>query len=82
MVKIKVLAIKANVGSIFTQGRQIVIKPHAIASPLKVRGVGGVMSKYLGSAVKIGVTQIRLDTRLLGDRWKAVLEQLLTSDWS
>ena len=27
------------------------------------------MSKYLDSAVKIGVTQIKLDTRLLGDRW-------------
>jgi len=28
--------------------------------------------------IKIGPTQIKLDTRLLGDRWKAVLEEILS----
>jgi len=81
MVKIKVLAMRADVSAVSTQGRQIVIKPRSDISPLKVRGVGGVMSKYPGSAVKVGPSQIRLDTRLLGDRWKAVLEDILNSGW-
>ncbi|HEY4711659.1 MAG TPA: TRCF domain-containing protein, partial [Dehalococcoidia bacterium] len=80
IVKIKVLAARAKVSSISTQGRQIVIKPQTDDSPLKIRGAGGVMSKYLDSAVKIGVTQIKLDTRLLGDKWKVVLEQILSSN--
>ncbi|OGN97194.1 MAG: transcription-repair coupling factor [Chloroflexi bacterium RBG_13_51_36] len=77
IVKIKVLAMKAEVSSIATEGRQIVIKPQTADSPLKIRGAGGVMSKYLDSAVKIGATQIRLDIRLLGDRWKSVLQEIL-----
>jgi len=44
------------------------------------RGVRGVMSAYPDSAIKIGATQIKLDTRLLGDSWKAVLEEILRSN--
>ncbi|MFW6105036.1 MAG: transcription-repair coupling factor [Chloroflexota bacterium] len=91
IIKIKVLATRAEVNSVSTQGRQIVIKPQNADSPLKIRGVGparrtnslaggGVMSKYLGSAVKIGATQIRLDTRLLGDRWTGVLDEILRAN--
>jgi len=92
IVKIKVLATKARVSSISTQGRQIVIRPQTVDSPLKIRGAGparrtdslageGVMSKYLDAAVKIGATQIKLDTRLLGgDRWTEVLEEILSSN--
>jgi transcription-repair coupling factor (superfamily II helicase) len=80
IVKIKVLAMRAKVSSISTQGRQIVIKPQTVDSPLKIRGVKGVMSKYLDSAIKLGATQIKLDTRLLGNRWKEVLEQILSSN--
>jgi transcription-repair coupling factor (superfamily II helicase) len=79
IVKIKVLAMRAKVSSISTQGRQIVIKPQTADSTLKIRGAGGVMSKYFDSAVKIGATQIKLDTRFLGDKWKAVLEEILSS---
>jgi transcription-repair coupling factor (superfamily II helicase) len=79
MVKIKVLAMKAKVSSISTQGKQIVIKPQTVNSPLKIRGERGVMSKHLDSAVKIGATQIKLDTKLLGDRWTEVLEEILSS---
>ena len=80
MVKIKVLATRAKVSSISTQGRQIVIKPQTVDSPLKIRGAREVMSKYLDGAVKIGATQIKLDTRLLGDRWTEVLEEILRSN--
>jgi transcription-repair coupling factor (superfamily II helicase) len=90
IVKIKVLAARAKVSSISTQGRQIVIKPQTDNSPLKIRGArparrtdslagGGVMSKYSDGAVKVGATQIKLDTRLLGDRWTEVLEEILSS---
>jgi transcription-repair coupling factor (superfamily II helicase) len=79
MVKIKVLAMRAKVSSISTQGRQVVIKPQTVNSPLKIRGAEGVMSKHLDGAVKIGATQIKLDTRLLGDRWTEVLEEILSS---
>jgi transcription-repair coupling factor (superfamily II helicase) len=80
IVKIKVLAKRAEVSSVSTQGRQIVIKLQTVDSPLKIRGERGVMSEYLESAVKIGATQIKLDTRLLGDRWKVVLEEILSSN--
>jgi len=77
IVKIKVLAGLANINSVSTQGRQIVIKPQNLNSPLKIRGEKRVMPKYPDSAIKIGATQIKLDTRLLGDRWKEVLEEIL-----
>ncbi|MCJ7576195.1 MAG: hypothetical protein MUO80_05935 [Dehalococcoidia bacterium] len=32
------------------------------------------------AAVKIGATQIKLDTRLLGERWKVVLGDILSSN--
>ena len=45
---------------------------------VEIRGVGGVMHKYPDGAIKIGATQIRLDTRLLGGGWRAVLEEILS----
>jgi transcription-repair coupling factor (superfamily II helicase) len=78
IVRIKVLAIQAGVSSVSTQGRQIVIKPQGADSPLKIREVMGVVSRYPDSAIRIGPTQIKLDTRLLGERWKLVLEELLS----
>jgi len=80
IVKIRVLAVRARVNSISTQGRQIVIKPQTVDSPLRISGARGVMSKYLDSAIRIGATQIKLDTKLLGDRWKVVLEEILGSN--
>jgi len=72
MVKIKVLAMRAKVSSISTQGRQIVIKPQTDGRRLTV-------TSPIDGAIKIGATQIKLDTRLLGDRWKVVLEEILSS---
>jgi transcription-repair coupling factor (superfamily II helicase) len=74
IVRIKVLAARAQVNSVSTQGRQIVIKPQGtvIASLAKQSLV-----KTYDTAVKVGATQIKLDTRLLGDGWREVLEEML-----
>jgi transcription-repair coupling factor (superfamily II helicase) len=79
VVRIKVLAVKAGVGSVSTQGRQIAIKPQSPDSSLKVRVARRVMSEYRDGAVKIGATQIKIDTRLLGNKWMDVLEEMLNS---
>ena len=55
-------------------------KPGTGLTSLKIRGARGVMSKYPEVAVKIGATQIKLDAKLLGDRWPRVLEEILSSD--
>jgi transcription-repair coupling factor (superfamily II helicase) len=84
-VKIKVLAMQAKVSSVFTQGRQIVIKPQetVIASrscePEAWQAAKQSLGRSHDGAVKIGATQVKLDTRLLGARWKAVLEGILSS---
>ncbi len=76
MVKIKVLATRAKVSSISTQGRQIAIKPHgAVIASVAKQSLG----RGYDAAIRIGATQIKLDTRLLGERWRKVLEGLLSS---
>jgi transcription-repair coupling factor (superfamily II helicase) len=86
IVKIKVLAAQAEVSSVSTQGRQIVIKPQGavIASrscePKAWQAAKQSPSKSYDGAVKIGATQIKLDTRLLGGRWPEVLEDILRSN--
>jgi transcription-repair coupling factor (superfamily II helicase) len=80
IVRIKVLATQAKISSVCTQGRQIVIKPQesVIASPDAIGAKQSLEERY-HAAIKIGATQIKLDTRLLGDRWKVVLEDILSS---
>jgi transcription-repair coupling factor (superfamily II helicase) len=73
IVKIKVLAARARVNSVSTQGRQIVIK-------LQTNGRRLIVTSPVDGAVRIGATQIKLDTRLLGDRWTKVLEEILGSN--
>jgi len=75
MVKIKVLAMRAKVSSVSTQGRQIVIKAQGTVITDEAKQSLG---KSYDGAVKIGATQIKLDTRLLGDRWKEVLGEILS----
>jgi len=88
IVKIKVLAARAEVSSISTQGRQIVIKPHEtviVVSRSPEHGEGAAkqsLIKGYDGAVKIGATQIKIDTRLLGDRWTEVLEEILRSNYA
>jgi transcription-repair coupling factor (superfamily II helicase) len=73
IVKIKVLATRAGVSSVSTQGRQIVIKPQTDGRRL-------IVTSPIEGAVKVGATQIKLDTRLLGDRWIEVLEETLRTN--
>jgi transcription-repair coupling factor (superfamily II helicase) len=79
IVRIKVLAARNEVGSVSTQGKQIVIKSResVIASIAKQS-----LTKGYGAAVKVGTTQIKLDTRVLGDRWKVILEDILSSNYA
>ena len=85
VVKIKVLAKRAKVSSVSTQGKQIVIKPQETViavSRSPEHGEGEAkqsLSKGYDGAVKIGATQIKLDTSLLGDKWTGVLEEILRS---
>jgi transcription-repair coupling factor (superfamily II helicase) len=76
-VRVRVLAAKVGVSSVSTQGRQIVMKSQedVIASVAKQS-----LSKGYAAAVKGGTIQIKLDTRLLGDRWRAVLEEVLSAN--
>ena len=70
LVKIKVLATKAEIDSIYTEERKIIIKPRRpekLSLPTRYHGV-----------VKVGPTQVRLDTKPLGDKWIEVLEEILT----
>ena len=86
VVKIKVLATWAKVSSVSIQGRQIVIKPQETViavsrSPEHGEGEANQSpGKSYDGAVKIGATQTKLDTRLLGDRWTEVLEEILSSN--
>jgi transcription-repair coupling factor (superfamily II helicase) len=75
MVKVKVLAMRAKVSSISIQGKQIVIKPQTDSRRL-------MATSPIDGAVKIGATQIKLDTKLLGDRWTEVLEEILSSNYA
>ncbi|MBE9469701.1 MAG: transcription-repair coupling factor, partial [Chloroflexi bacterium] len=72
LVKIKVLATKAEIDSIYTEERKIIIKPRRpekLSLPTRYHGV-----------VKVGPTQVRLDTKPLGDKWIEVLEEILTKE--
>ena len=96
VVRIKLLAMKAGVSSIFMQGKQVVIqfqkdmimmsqcqeqnkeeKKHAPSFSIAASGAGQSLSKDYGAAIKIGAKQIKLDTRLLGDRWPEILAGIL-----
>jgi transcription-repair coupling factor (superfamily II helicase) len=86
IVKIKVLATQAKVSSISTQGRHIVVKPQqtVVASrscePKAWQAAKQSLGKSYDAAIRIGPTQIKLDTRPLGGRWKAALEEILRSN--
>jgi len=75
VLKVKILATKAGISSISAQGRQIVIKPRGQAITHQIREV--LRTGYDG-ALRIGISQIRLDTRLSGDKWKFILEEVLS----
>jgi len=69
VTSIRVSAIQAEVNSISTHRRHITIK---LSNKVNIPA-----DKYHNKAIKIGVTQISIDTRLLGIQWKSVLEKIL-----
>jgi transcription-repair coupling factor (superfamily II helicase) len=72
IVKIKVLAARAGVESILTQGKQVVL------NWTKGKGMLNLASLHeYQDALKVSTKQIRLDTRRLRDKWQEVLEKLL-----
>jgi hypothetical protein len=72
MVRIEILAVRAKVSSISTQGRQIMMKP---LETVIEREAKQCLSRGYDGAVKIGATQIKLATKLLGDRWMEILRR-------
>jgi len=72
IIEIKIRAAKAGVGSIYTQGKQVVLSPVAERMSLSA----SCLRKY-EYAIKIGASQLRLDTKRLGNKWQEVLQELL-----
>jgi len=72
IIEIKIRAAKAGVGSIYTQGKQVVLSPVAERMSLSA----SCLRKY-EYAIKIGASQLRLDTKRLGNKWQRALQELL-----
>jgi transcription-repair coupling factor (superfamily II helicase) len=70
-VKIKVLATRAKLESISTEGSFIVLRrPSGMQFDLSRPGLSR-------TGIKVSLNQIRLDTKLLGDDWQKVLEDVV-----
>jgi transcription-repair coupling factor (superfamily II helicase) len=74
VVQVKTVATRLGVESIFTSGNHVVIK---FREGRKVARLS-LADKY-GKAIKAGDTQVRLDGRYFGDKWPAVLREILES---
>ena len=72
IIEIKILAAKAGLESIYTQGKQVVLNPVWGRTLVNV----SCLQKYKDS-VKVGTRQVRLDTKRLENKWREVLEELL-----
>jgi len=70
LLKIKVLAIRAGVLSIFSEGSQIVVRAGGEINK-------SILQQALGEKVRVGLSQVRLDKKRLGGKWQEVLAQLL-----
>jgi hypothetical protein len=64
------------------EGRGGIIAVSQSCEPKEWQAAKQSPDKSNDGAVKIGATQIRLDTRLLGDKWKVVLEEMLRSNYA
>jgi transcription-repair coupling factor (superfamily II helicase) len=74
VVEIRVLAAKAGAESISTLGNRVIIK-FKEGRKVKSLSLGGSYS----SAVKAGNTQVKLDIKYAGDKWTAILGEILQS---
>jgi transcription-repair coupling factor (superfamily II helicase) len=71
-VRIKLLAVKAGIESISTEHGQVVLR--------RFEGIGfdrQRLAPVLKDGIKVGITQITLNPKRLGNEWKKVLEELL-----
>ena len=73
MLEIKILAARAGVESIRAQGKQIVLS----MAPGKTANMLAHPTEY-GDAIRVTTTQIRLDTKRLGSKWRLALKRLLS----
>ncbi|PIZ26678.1 MAG: transcription-repair coupling factor [Chloroflexi bacterium CG_4_10_14_0_8_um_filter_46_9] len=74
VVEIKALAAKLGVESIFTSGNHVVVK---FKEGREINCLS-LPDKY-GKAIKAGNTQVKLDIRYFGNKWPAVLREILES---
>ncbi len=74
VVRIKQLAARAQIDSIFRMGKYIVIQ---FGTNRGCRGAAGREGHFAG--LKLGDGQVKIDTRALGDKWPEVLEKFLGS---
>jgi transcription-repair coupling factor (superfamily II helicase) len=74
VVQVKTVATRLGVESIFTSGNHVVIK---FREGRKIARLS-LADKY-DKAIKAGNTQVRLDGRYFGDKWPAVLREILES---
>jgi len=72
VVQVKTMATKAGVESIFTSGNHVVVKFREARKVARL----SLPDKY-GKAIKVGNTQVRLDGRYFGNKWPAVLREIL-----
>lgn len=70
IARIKQLAVRASAKSIFTVARHIVVQFDSRCGKIKTKC-------SFSPGVRAGETQIRIDTKALGDRWSDVLEKVL-----
>ncbi len=72
VLRIRLLASRAGVQRIFTEGRQVVL---VFGSESKLDRAS--LQSSFGSSVKVGTFQVRLNTKQLGKHWGKILEGVL-----
>ena len=72
IIKIRILAARAGVESIHTQGKQIVLHPAHRKALLNL-----IPPPEYRDAIRIGASQVRLDIKRLGSQWQEALGKLL-----
>ncbi len=72
MVRVKLLGTTAGVQEVYVESGQVVVK----LGPWATLGRESLTRRF-GPDVRVGKTQLRLDTAVLGDRWQSILEQVL-----
>jgi len=71
-VKLKVLAAKAGIESISTEQGQIILRLFQGMQFDKQK-----LEPFSKDGIKVGTTQLRLNPKRFGDKWRQVLEEVL-----